>query len=226
MEENLRIEYVLIDSIRPNERNAKDHPRSQIEQMKESIRKFGFRDPIGVWKNVIVEGHGRHIAAKELGLTHVPVIRLDDMTDEQRREYALVHNKMEELSTWNFEKLDAELKDLDKNLMSNFGFELSFDADFGESFNQQRATEETTSGNEAVYGGAPVYGSYDTDDAKGDDLPLSKEELKQYEDSADEYLARKRIIITYDAGDEKALAEKLGIEEIDKVVYPFEELKK
>ena len=90
----LKIEYVPIDSIKPYKNNAKLHPKEQIEQIKKSIQQFGMDDPIGIWKDEIVEGHGRIIACKELGYTEVPIIRLDHLTDEERKAYTLAHNKL------------------------------------------------------------------------------------------------------------------------------------
>lgn len=84
---------------------------------------MGFRDPIGVWHGEIVEGHGRHIAAKELGMTEVPIIRLDDLTDEERRAYALIHNQTTMNSGWDNMLLDIELGDITDIDMSVFGFE-------------------------------------------------------------------------------------------------------
>lgn len=92
---NLIIDYVPIDKLKPYDRNAKLHPKEQIEQIKKSIKDFGFNDPVAVWKDgEIIEGHGRLIAAKELGIKKVPVIRLDDLTDQQRKAYMLAHNKL------------------------------------------------------------------------------------------------------------------------------------
>ena len=81
--ENLVIEYLPISALAPYDRNAKEHPREQIEQIKKSIVDYGMSDPIGIWgkKNVIVEGHGRLMACKELGFKEVPCIRLDHMTE-------------------------------------------------------------------------------------------------------------------------------------------------
>lgn len=77
-------------------------------------------DPIGIWKdNIIVEGHGRMLACKQLGMTEVPCVRLDHLTDEQRREYAIAHNATAELSIWDKDFLEQELEDLD---LSNFDF--------------------------------------------------------------------------------------------------------
>ena len=91
----LKIEYVPLDKLKPYERNARKHGDTDIDAIAASIKRFGFKDPIGVWgKNVIVEGHGRLLAAKKLNLAEVPIIRLDDLTDEERRMYALAHNML------------------------------------------------------------------------------------------------------------------------------------
>lgn len=108
--------------------NAKEHTAEQVGQIKESMRQVGFCDPIGVWTNAegkseVVEGHGRLMAALELGLESVPVIHLDGLTDEQRRFYALVHNKLTMSTGWDFGKLDAELRELSDFDMADFGFD-------------------------------------------------------------------------------------------------------
>lgn len=117
----MKIEYISIDEIKPYKNNAKLHPREQIEQIKKSIEEFGMNDPIGIWKNEIVEGHGRLIACKELGYTEVPIIRLDHMTDEERKAYGLVHNKLTMNSDFDFDILESELEDIDID-MKQFGF--------------------------------------------------------------------------------------------------------
>ena len=118
----LKIEYLPIEDLRPYANNAKEHPAEQIEQIKSSIQEFGFDDPIGIWKDEIVEGHGRLIAALELGVETVPVIRLDHLTNAQRRAYALVHNKLTMNSGFNLDLLQLELDDLDMDL-TGYGFE-------------------------------------------------------------------------------------------------------
>lgn len=125
--ERLKIEYVGIDTIKPYKNNAKEHPREQIEQIKKSIEDFGMDDPIGVWNNEIVEGHGRLIACKELGMTEVPIIRLDHLTDEERRAYTLAHNKLTMNSDFDLDILNEELMNFDTIDMSEFGFDLEFD---------------------------------------------------------------------------------------------------
>ena len=119
----LKVEYVNIDTIKPYKRNAKTHPKEQVEQIKKSIQEFGNCDPIGVWHGEIVEGHGRYLALKELGETTIPIIRLDSLTDEQRRAYGLVHNQLTMNSPWDLPALDLELADLDFD-MGEFGFGL------------------------------------------------------------------------------------------------------
>ena len=112
----LKVEYVGIDTIKPYKRNAKTHPKEQIEQIKKSIQEFGNCDPIGVWHGEIVEGHGRYLALKELGEKTIPIIRLDELTDDQRKAYGLVHNQLTMNSPWDFEMLDLELPEIDMDL--------------------------------------------------------------------------------------------------------------
>ena len=119
----LQIEYVDINSIKPYENNAKEHPEEQIEQIKKSIEQFGMDDPIGIWKDEIVEGHGRLIACKELGYTEVPIIRLDHLTDEERKAYTLAHNKLTMNSGFDMDMLSKELENITNIDMSNFGFD-------------------------------------------------------------------------------------------------------
>lgn len=111
----------------------------QVEQIKESIEKFGFNDPIAVSgeNNIIVEGHGRYEAAKDMGLEEVPVIHLDELTDEQRKAYGLVHNKLTLNSWFDYDNLQKELDELENTEinMADFGFysdENQEDTDFEE----------------------------------------------------------------------------------------------
>ena len=119
----LKIEYVPIEDIKPYANNAKTHPAEQIEQIKRSIEKFGFRDPVATWHGEIVEGHGRIIAASELGIDTIPVIRLDDFTDEQRRAYGLIHNRLTMNSPFDIDLLNIELEGIENIDMTDFGFD-------------------------------------------------------------------------------------------------------
>lgn len=109
--EDLKIVYLAPEELTPYDRNVRMHTPTDIEQIKTSILRVGFDDPIGIWgdQNIVVEGHGRLIAAKELHLDRVPCIRLDHMTDAQRRDYAIRHNRTQELSSWDFDKLEEEI---------------------------------------------------------------------------------------------------------------------
>lgn len=124
--QNLKIEYLPVDSLKPYSKNARKHSEKDIQAICNSIEEFGFSDPIGIWsdKNIIVEGHGRLLAAKRLGMDSVPCIRLDHLTDEQRKAYALAHNKTAELSKWFDELLQSELADIEDIDMELFGFDL------------------------------------------------------------------------------------------------------
>lgn len=131
----LKIEYVDVAKLKPYDKNTRKHAEYDVSQIAKSIEQYGFNDPIGIWgkDNIIVEGHGRLLAAKKLGMDKVPCIRLDDLTDEQRREYAIMHNKTAELSTWDFDLLAEEIPDLDFS-----GFDIDWGIvspdDYGESF--------------------------------------------------------------------------------------------
>ena len=119
----LQVEYVPITEIKPYRRNAKLHPQEQIEQIKNSMKEFGNIDPIGVWHDEIVEGHGRYEALKQMGVKEIPIIRLDDLTDEQRRAYALAHNKLTMNSGFDVELLDTELAEIETIDMTLLGFD-------------------------------------------------------------------------------------------------------
>lgn len=124
----LKVEYISIDDLKPYERNAKLHPQKQIDQIARSIKEYGMNDPIGVWKdNVIIEGHGRLEACKKLGIDTVPIVRLDHLTDEQRREYTLIHNKTTMNSDFDTDMLDFEIKELN-NFDAEF-YDFQFDID-------------------------------------------------------------------------------------------------
>lgn len=122
----LKIEYVNKEDLRPYANNAKIHTAEQVEQIKNSIREFGFNDPIAVWhENEIIEGHGSLLAAMEMDeIEQVPVIRLDELTDEQRRAYMLAHNKLTMNTDFTPELLELELLNIDID-MSQFGFDFN-----------------------------------------------------------------------------------------------------
>ncbi len=118
---SLKIEYVGLDELTPYVNNAKEHPDSQVDQIVASIKEFGFNDPIAIdGKNVIIEGHGRLLAAKKMKLDEVPIIRLDHLSEAQKKAYILAHNKLTMNSGFDEELLKLELE----TLANDFDFDL------------------------------------------------------------------------------------------------------
>ena len=112
-----------IDSIKPYENNPRNN-EDAVKFVDNSIKEFGFKNPIIIDKdNVVVAGHTRLKAAKQLGMKEVPCIMADDLTPEQVKAFRLADNKTAELADWDYELLDSELADITQLNMSDFGFE-------------------------------------------------------------------------------------------------------
>ena len=147
--DKMEIIKLNINDITPYEKNAKIHTEEQIEQIKKSIQEFGMNDPIAVWgdKNTIVEGHGRLEALKQLGYTEVDCIRLDHLTDEERKAYTLAHNKINMNTGFDIDLLDEELDSIEDIDMSEFGFldneEVNLDDFFTEVEESKKEEKET-----------------------------------------------------------------------------------
>lgn len=140
----MNIEKVNIDLITQYKNNAKRHPKKQIEQIKKSIQDFGFNDPIAIDENnMIIEGHGRYEALKQLGYKEVECIRLNNLSEEQKKAYILVHNKLNMETGFDNELLANELDSILNFNMNDFGFniDLSFDNLFKE--NERHRTNDT-----------------------------------------------------------------------------------
>lgn len=116
------ITNVLISTIQPYEKNAKKHPAKQIKQVADSIREFGFNQPIVVDKdNIIIVGHGRYEAAKLLGMEEVPVLQVS-LSEKKAKAYRLADNKLNE-SDWDMQLAIEELKSLDQEMVGLTGFD-------------------------------------------------------------------------------------------------------
>ena len=119
--EDYRIAWKSPDDLRPYARNARVHSKKQIGQIAESIKRFGFTNPILVdEKSNVIAGHGRLAAALELGMAEVPTIKLSHLTEKERQAYILADNKLAENAAWDNELLALELSDL-----SELDFDLS-----------------------------------------------------------------------------------------------------
>jgi DNA modification methylase len=109
----LKVCYQTVEALKPYAGNARTHSDKQIAQIAASIGKFGFNNPVLVDSdNRIVAGHGRVEAAKLLGLTTVPTIQLDHLSDAERRAYVIADNRLAELAGWDREILRIELQGL------------------------------------------------------------------------------------------------------------------
>ena len=105
-----RLESLPLADLVPHDRNARTHSKKQLKQIADSIQRFGFTNPVLVdGKNSVVAGHGRIEAAKMLGMTDVPTLRLEHMTEAEKRAYVIADNRLAELAGWDNELLALEL---------------------------------------------------------------------------------------------------------------------
>lgn len=152
----MEIVNINIEKLTKYAKNAKKHPKKQIKYIANSIEQFGMNDPIGIWgkDNLIIEGHGRLEACKLLGMTEVPCIRLDHLSDEERKAYTLAHNKVAE-SEWDFDLLSGEIDDLIAFDMEDFGFE--FIDEEKNKIDTQKKVEGILNLGKATFNGAGKY---------------------------------------------------------------------
>nr|DAJ48300.1 MAG TPA: ParB protein [Caudoviricetes sp.] len=123
----LEIKYIPIDDIKPYKNNPRLN-EDAIPYVMNSIKEFGFKNPIILDKNnVIVAGHTRLESAKRLDIKEVPVIYADDLTEEQIKAFRLADNKVSEKSQWDYTKLDEELDGILDIDMSMFDFDINTD---------------------------------------------------------------------------------------------------
>lgn len=133
----MKIENVKVSDLIPYERNAKKHDTKQIKNVAESIKQFGFAQPIVVDKNnVVIIGHCRLLASQRLKLETVPVVRMEDLTDEQVQKLRLLDNKLNE-SEWDIDLLAEDVPQLDFD-----GFDIEWDLPELNSNNNSGSTSE------------------------------------------------------------------------------------
>jgi hypothetical protein len=114
--ENLLLEVIemSVNDLIPYAGNARKHDATNVAEIASSIAEYGFNDPIAINEkdNIIIEGHGRLLAAKMLDMEKVPVLKLGHLTEAQIKGYTLIHNRLAEKSEWDKEILETELKKL------------------------------------------------------------------------------------------------------------------
>jgi ParB-like nuclease domain len=114
----INVQWIAVDALKPNARNARTHSKKQIRQIANSIATFGFLVPVLVDEShSIIAGHGRYAAAKLLGLEQVPVIEVRGLCEAKRRALAIADNKIAENAGWDRELLAAELPELSEILV-------------------------------------------------------------------------------------------------------------
>ena len=114
------MDKIKIEKLIPYEFNNRNHNEQQVDRIANSIKEFGFNQPIVIDEsNIILVGHGRHLAALKLGLKEVPILIKKDLSETQKKAYRILDNKLQNDSTWSFDNLELELGFLEDN-----GFEL------------------------------------------------------------------------------------------------------
>lgn len=138
--EKLQIEYIDINKLVPYENNTKRHTKKQIEHIISSIQKFGMIDPIGIDENnMILEGHGRLEALKQIKAEKVPCIRITGLSEEEKKAYNITHNFTNKETGFNEELLFDEISSFDDINMSDFG--INIDKLFDKAFVNTSATK-------------------------------------------------------------------------------------
>jgi DNA modification methylase len=184
--EGLEIEMKSVAALKPYARNPRRHSAKQIGQIADSIREFGFTNPVLIDADGgVIAGHGRIEAAKALGIAYVPTIRLDHMTDAQKRAYIIADNRLAENAGWDRELLTLELQYLD-----------SLDLDF----------DLTITGFETVDLDLLVQGDSKVD-AAADEIP---EPLPPVSQIGDLWLLGKHRLLCADAMAQASYANLLG----------------
>ena len=107
------VQEVTLEKLIPYVNNAKIHGEEQVTKIASSIREFGFLNPVIIDRDYnIIAGHGRVLASKKLGLTEIPCLFVEGLTEAQRKAYILADNRLGELAEWNMDLVTSELESL------------------------------------------------------------------------------------------------------------------
>lgn len=137
------MEEIRIAELHFLENNVREHPAEQIKALEESIKEFGFINPIIIDEgNKILVGNGRVEAAINVGIEKVPAIRVSDLTEDQKRAYIIIENKLIEAGGWNYDLLNSEIEAIGID-MTRFGFEKFTEMDIVESDEMEKPVANT-----------------------------------------------------------------------------------
>lgn len=223
------IEDIPISSVKPYEKNPRKNDKA-VDGVAESIKQFGFKQPIVIDKNgVIVAGHTRYKAALKLGLDTVPCVRADDLTQKQIKAYRILDNKLNELSSWDFETLGEELETFEFDF-EPFDVEIpTFEIanDFDEEKEEAPPLSKCADSNEEELDTIPEKVGPFTFNQQTLPEPLRNIDLTPDKISpinGSEETLFERLIIVYKKSDATKLCAVLGLKSIDKIIYEFDEL--
>lgn len=236
--EKLQIVYVDKKTLIPYAKNAKIHTSRQIEQIRNSIAKFGFNDPIAVDKNnVIIEGHGRLLAVMDMEeVKEVPIIRLDKLTEKQRKAYTIAHNKLTTNTGFDLDILAQEIASIEDDIdFTDIGFNeaelLELTIDDGTAEIPAEHFSATDIGNGYTIPKLEPVLSVPAEDQKSADEfqkrnseffkenngveQVTKEDIDYYSQKAKQRLNR-RIMIVYSTDDEELFLKGILLQKNDK----------
>lgn len=165
---NIEITMRKIEELTPYENNPRNNDMA-VDAVAESIKQFGFKNPVIIDKDgVIVAGHTRYKAAKKLGITDIPCISANDLSDEQIKAFRLADNKTAELAEWDEDLLGKEMLGIINIDMSQFGFSVGED-ELGEEVQDDKYTLKVNIPQYEITGDCPELSDM-LDSSKADEL--------------------------------------------------------
>lgn len=196
---NSSIEIVMrkIGELKPYENNPR-HNDMAVDAVAASIQQFGFKNPVIIDKDgVIVAGHTRYKAAKKMGITDIPCISADDLSDEQIKAFRLADNKTAELAEWDEDLLGKEMQGIINIDMSQFGFSVGED-ELGEEMQDDKYTLKVKIPQYEITGECPEISDM-LDSSKADEL-IQEVEAADIQEEIREFLiqaARRHNVFNY-----------------------------
>lgn len=197
MNSNIGITMRKLRSLTPYENNPRNNDMA-VDAVAASIQQFGFKNPVIIDKNgVIVAGHTRYKAAQKLGITDIPCISADDLSDEQIKAFRLADNKTAELAEWNDDLLGKEIAGIINIDMSQFGFSVGED-ELGEEMQDDKYTLKVKIPQYEITGECPEISDM-LDSSKADEL-IQEVEVADIPEEIREFLiqaARRHNVFNY-----------------------------